>query len=163
MSKKETKEVIPMSDDPVMEEILENENLLREGFTIEDFMDYHPTREILEIERMNHFEDVLGKKVDDFYQSEREFHNDNLSNLFYYDLNGNNISDLKNILWKFLKPRYDLEKLYTSPHLAISIIENYDTIVEERKKRREEKRLREIRSNRDLGVKYDWNNKEFKK
>ena len=90
----ESKEIM-MSDDPVMEIMLENEKVLRENFDLEDFLDYEPTNNILEINRINHFEDVLSKKIEDFYESERIFHQNNLSNIFYYEQDGNNISDLK--------------------------------------------------------------------
>ena len=158
----ESKEIM-MSDDPVMEIMLENEKVLRENFDLEDFLDYEPTSNILEINRINHFEDVLGKKIEDFYESERIFHQNNLSNIFYYELDGNNISDLKNILWNHLEPRYDLEKIYEAPGVAINIIEHYDEIVAKRKKKKEEKRLEKIRKNRSLSKTYDWENKEFKK
>ena len=79
----ESKEIV-MTDDPVMEVILENEKILRENFDLEDFLDYEPTNHILEFNRMNHFEDILGKKVESFYESERSFHQNNLSNIFYY-------------------------------------------------------------------------------
>tara|TARA_B100000989_G_scaffold296013_1_gene278320 strand:+ start:457 stop:939 length:483 start_codon:yes stop_codon:yes gene_type:complete len=158
----ESKEIM-MSDDPVMEIILENEKVLRENFDLEDFLDYDPTNHILELNRINHFEDVLGKKVEDFYENERTFHQNNLSNIFYYELDGNNISDLKNILWRNLEPRYELEKIYESSEVGINIIEHYDDIVEKRKKKKEKKRLEKIRKNRSLSKTYDWENKEFKK
>ena len=113
--------------------------------------------------RINHFEDVLGNKVEDFYERERKFHQNNLSNIFYYEQDGNNISDLKNILWRNLEPRYDLEKIYEVPGVAINILEHYDEIVEKRKKKKEKIRLEKIRKNRNLSKTYDWGNKEFKK
>ena len=158
----ESKEIV-MGDDPVMEEILENEKILRENFDLEDFLDYEPTNYILELNRMNHFEDILGKKVESFYESERTFHQNNLSNIFYYEQDGNNICDLKKILWNNLEPRYDLDEIYESAHVAINIMDHYDDIVEKRKKKREEKRLEEIRKNRNLSKTFDWGNKEFKK
>ena len=158
----ESKEIM-LSDDPVMEIILENEKTLKENFDLEDFLDYEPTCEILELNRINHFEDILGKKVESFYETERRFHQNNLSNIFYYEQDGNNICDLKNILWKNLEPRYDLDELYEAPHVAITIMDHYDDIVEKRKRKREEKRLAEIRKNRNLKKTYNWVNKEFKK
>tara|TARA_B100001057_G_scaffold500523_1_gene616103 strand:+ start:829 stop:1311 length:483 start_codon:yes stop_codon:yes gene_type:complete len=158
----ENKEIM-MSDDPKMEMILQNEKMLRDNFDLEDFLDYDPTNHILELNRMNHFEDVLSKKVEDFYENERIFHQNNLSNIFYYEQDGSKLSTLKDILWNNLEARYDLEEIYEAPHVAISIMEHYDEIVQKRKKRKEEKRLEKIRKNRDLSKIFDWKNKEFKK
>tara|TARA_B100001063_G_scaffold246986_1_gene289090 strand:+ start:1222 stop:1704 length:483 start_codon:yes stop_codon:yes gene_type:complete len=158
----ENKEIM-MSDDPKMEMILQNEKMLRDNFDLEDFLDYEPTNHIIELNRMNHFEDVLGKKVEDFYENERTFHQNNLSNIFYYEQDGSKLSKLKDILWNNLEARYDLEKIYEAPHVAISIMEHYDEIVQKRKKIKEEKRLEKIRKNRDLTKTFDWKNKEFKK
>ena len=158
----ENKEIM-MSDDPKMEMILQNEKMLRDNFDLEDFLDYDPTNHILELNRMNHFEDILSKKVEDFYENERIFHQNNLSNIFYYEQDGSKLSKLKDILWNNLEARYDLEEIYEAPHVAISIMEHYDEIVQKRKKRKEEKRLEKIRKNRDLSKIFDWKNKEFKK
>ena len=126
-----------LSEDPVMDKILKDAEFLRENFTEKDFLNYEPTREVLEINFINEFESKLMNEIENFYEAERKEMIKTVSNLFYYDTKGFFISELKGIIYSHVKPKYNLDIIYDSPHVAKSLITNYEDIVKKKHKKRE--------------------------
>ena len=62
--------------------------------------------------------------MENFYEIERLEQRNTVGNMFYYDTNGSFFSDLKEIVYSHIKPIYNLEILYNSPHLAKHMINN---------------------------------------
>jgi hypothetical protein len=133
-----------LSEDPVMNRILKQEEYLRENYTENDFLNNGKTREILFNNFMEKFDRKLANQVELFYEKERCEMVNSVSNMFYYDTQGHFVSELKGIILSHIKPKYDLEILYESPHLASHMInENYnnkaikvkeDVIIEKKEK-----------------------------
>lgn len=119
-----------LSEDPVMDKILKDAEFLKENFTETDFLNYDATREILEKNFINNFESKLMLEIKNFYEAEREEMTTTLSNLFYYDTCGFFISELKSIIYSHIKPKYNLDIIYDSPHVAKILITNYEDIVQ---------------------------------
>jgi hypothetical protein len=113
-----------LSEDPILNEILIQERYLKENYKEEDFLKNEKTREILTENFIENFERKLCSNLEFFYERERLEHRDSVSNMFHYDTNGSFFSELKGIIYEHIKPRYNLEILYNSPHLAKHMINN---------------------------------------
>ena len=125
MDQDEEEEIL--SEDPVVDKILKQEKILRGRYTEKDFLNDERASEILSLNFLQTFEDKLAKKIESFYESERSEMINSVSNMFYYDLHGHFISELKGIVLSHIKPKYNLELLYESPHLVSHMLnEIYD-------------------------------------
>lgn len=119
-----------LSEDPVMNAILKQEEYLRENYTEKDFLNNKKTREILFNNFIETFDRNLSKQVESFYETERTDMVNSISNMFYYDTQGYFISELKGIILSHINPKFDLEILYECPHLASHMInDNYENKV----------------------------------
>lgn len=113
-----------LSDDPVLNDILIQERYLKENYKEDDFLNNNKTNKILVEDFIHNFEEKLCKKMENFYEIERLEKRNTIGNMFYYDTNGSFFSDLKEIVYSHIKPIYNLEILYNSPHLAKHMINN---------------------------------------
>ena len=138
---------------------------LKEHFTLENFLEYEETYDILETNWFFAFADKCEKEIWDFYEHECIVMKRKLSTLFYYDTDGSGMlaGKLSAIVFANIKPQYDLEDIYKYPHLARPLIEDR----ENKKKRYEEERRRLIQENYEETVKkrgktFNWATKTYK-
>ena len=138
---------------------------LKEHFTLENFLEYEETYDILETNWFFAFADKCEKEIWDFYEHECSVMKRKLSTLFYYDTDGSGMlaGKLSAIVFANIKPQYDLDYIYKYPHLARPLIEDRDN----KKKRGEEERRRLIQENYEETVKkrgktFNWATKTYK-
>jgi hypothetical protein len=135
---------------------------LKNNYTLDDFLNFHETRFILQENARWDCEKNLDEDIEMFYKGEVEYSKKDLSNIFSLEDGHSKLGDLQTIIYTNLKPRYNLEIFYLQPILAKKMVESYD----ERKKENTELRLQNIRNeyNKTINAnkEYNWKNKMFK-
>jgi len=110
--------------------IVDMEKVLRETFSLKDFLNCEKTSQILQDNWYLDFTSKYEGKLEELYETERKYFRENISTLFYYDTDGTFVSHLKEILYKHIKPKYDLEVFYENPHLAMPLIDKIENLKE---------------------------------
>ena len=143
-------------------EVLERIKHLEENYTLEDFLDFPKTREVLEQHFIWNFEKDCDDRLDSFYESEVEFCQSDFSTLFINEREFDHKGDFRGIIFKHIKPKYDLDLVYYDDALCKS----FEDFHEENKKIKEEERLRKVRENysktNNAGKSFDWGTKTYK-
>ena len=120
-------------------EMISFETILRETYTLTDFLNCDKTREILEQNWFFEFTRKYAPQIEKFYENERKYFRESNATLFYYDTCGSFVSHLTTMLFSHVEPKYDLEFFYNNPNLAKPLIEKMENIKHE--KELEHKRL----------------------
>jgi hypothetical protein len=144
------------------EEPQDNTLELLESFSLDDFMKFPDTREILIEEHKYEFETKLEPSIHNFFQKEVSFCQQSYSTAFANERNLEHIGIFKAIVFNNIKPDYDLGIFSNNPRLATTMINTY----KERCAREEEERLKKIKesfaSNETMQKTYDWTTKSYK-
>ena len=137
-------------------------HFLKEKFTLNDFLNFQETRDILELQRRQKFDMICSPLLEDFYISEVDYWSNSISPLFINENNHRNLGCFIETIYSVIKPEYDLTIFYDNPYLARNMVETY----EERKKQRDiqlrQERLDEMMKQGNIMKKYDWGNKKYK-
>ena len=120
-------------------EMISFETILRETYTLTDFLNCDKTREILEQNWFFEFTRKYAPQIEEFYENERKYFRESNATLFYYDTCGSFVSHLTSMLFSHIEPKYDLEFFYNNTNLAKPLIEKMENIKHE--KELEHKRL----------------------
>ena len=139
--------------------------LLKERFTLDDFLMCPETRQILEEERYQKLGDTLYHDIEEFYEGVCQECGGGVASALYYDQEGMRFcGDLIGLVYQYLVPKYDIQIFYDQPKLAKPLSEGYEELL----KQREEERLQKQRddyqeTNSHQGMKFNWASRTYKK
>ena len=136
--------------------------ILRDRFTLEDFLACEETREVLVNEHLWKFERDFLPKLENFYRELRDEMQERDTTLLYYDRDDSFACRLSAMVYNHIAPEYDLSIFYDSPHLAQPLIEQYEEIKARKKKEAMEKRRASYRGNASTSRQFDWATKTYK-
>jgi|TARA_B100000795_G_scaffold199322_1_gene153179 uncharacterized protein involved in type VI secretion and phage assembly len=141
----------------------ENKTLeLIESFSLEDFLKFPATRDVLLEEHKYEFETRLEPAIHNFFRKEVGFCQKSYSTVFANERELEHIGIFKAIVFNNIEPNHDLEIFSDNPRLAASMVNTY----KERCAREEEDRLKKIKegfaSNSATIKTYDWSAKTYK-
>lgn len=117
----------------------ENERLQKKiseikKFTLENFLNFPPTKKLILDEHYQKFLDTAGKNLSIFY-NEEHIHTHRLqSSLFHFDTDKTQGGKLNSIVYNNIKKIYDLEQFYSNPNLAQPLITYENNKPKENKK-----------------------------
>ena len=135
---------------------------LKDNFVLEDFLKFNKTNEILERNNRWEYENKMDDVIERFYKGEVDYNKTDISSLFANEINYKNLGIFQAMLYKNLKPKYDLEIFYLNPEYAKEMVES----LEERLKEEENNRLQSIRNNylsqNNSNNEFNWVNKTYK-
>jgi hypothetical protein len=143
----------------------EEVTLLKERFTMADFLMCPGTRQILEEERHQKFGDTLYHDIEEFYEAVCRDCGGGVASALYYDQEGTRFcTDLIWLVYQYLVPKYDLQIFYDHPNLAKPLSEGYEELL----KQKEAERLKKQReayqeANAHQGMKFNWASRAYKK
>lgn len=144
------------------EEPKDNTLELIESFSLDDFLKFPETREVLIEEHKYEFETNLEPSIHKFFKKELSFCQKSYSTLFANERNHEHIGIFKAIVFNNIEPNYDLDIFSNNPRLAATMINTH----KERCAREEEERLKKIKagfaSNETMQKTYDWTTKSYK-
>lgn len=144
------------------EGLCERGQYLKDNFTLEDFLEFDKTREILQQNFMWKFDNECETLLENFYKAEVDYCNSDLSTLFINEKDYENRGFFEAIVFNHVKPKYDLDLLYENPHFCSSFLEFH----QEKSEELERERLRLQRENynktKNAGKTFDWNLKTYK-
>jgi len=133
-----------------------------ESFSLDDFLKFQETREILLNQHRFEFETRLEPGIHNFFQKEVSFCQQSYSTLFANERDCEHIGIFKAIVFNNIEPNHDLDIFTDNPRLAKSMVNTY----KERCAREEEERLKKIKegyaSNETATKTYDWTTKSYK-
>jgi len=136
--------------------------ILKQSFDLKDFLNFGPTRQILEQEYEWKFDCDCDDALDKFFRNEVNYCQASMSTLFNNEIDYEHMGIFKNLVFNNLMPNYDLEVFYNNPQLAKTMVQSY----EERQIAKEKQRLAEIRKNyensKNAGKKFDWGTRTYK-
>lgn len=149
-----------MEEEEIDDEMSE---ILKQNYKLEHFLECEVTRNILEQDSWDTFEYNCLDVIDEFYQNEREEFRDALSTLFYYDICGDFVCHLKEIIMNNVTLNYDLEIFYDNPNLAKPLLDNYNEIQKEKLKQHRENIVNNYKENNNNdGKTFNWTTKTYK-
>lgn len=158
----ETAETLENIEEPDNEDYSEMGLYLKNTFSLDDFLDFDKTREILEKNSRWEYEKKLEKDIEIFYKGEIEYNKADLSSMFANEYNYKNLGIFQSLIYTLLKPKYDLEIFYLNPEYAKEMVES----LEERAIEKEKQRLDNIRNNyltlENSKKSFDWKTKTYK-
>ncbi len=135
-------------------------NLIKETFTINDFLSCDITKNRLLNEFLFVFEKKCVPKIEDYYGGMLKELHGNFATPLYYDKDGDFSSELTGIIYQNLKKEYDISIFHDCPSLANPLIAQYEGIQKKRKDALKKKR------NNCSGIttnkKFDWGTKTHK-
>jgi hypothetical protein len=144
------------------EEPKDNAMELIESFSLDDFLKFPETREILLQEHKDEFETKLEPPIHNFFRQEVSFCQQSYSTLFANERDCEHIGIFKAIVFNNIIPNHDLDIFIDNPRLAKSMVNTYN----ERCAREEEDRLEKIKEgyacNETATKTYDWATKTYK-
>ena len=115
-------------------------NLIKETFTVEDFLSCDTTRKRLYNEFFWEWDKDCAPKIENYYHGIREQIRGTFATPFFYDRHGDFASELKGIVFKYIKKDYDISIFHDCPTLAEPLIKQYEEIQEKRKDALKKKR-----------------------
>mgnify|MGYP006210869767 CR=1 FL=1 len=146
-------------DDKNLEERID---YLKSNYTLDDFLKYDKTREVLEQHYIWDFDKECDFIINNFYKGEVDFCKADLSTLFNNESNYDHVINFRSIIFRHVKPKYNLDNVYYDEGLCRGFI----TYHEEHVNDDEEERLREQRENykktSNAGKTFDWGAKTYK-
>ncbi len=135
---------------------------LKDNYTLEDFMKYDKTQEVLEQNYIWQCDKYCDTILNNFYKAEVEYCKADLSTLFYNEEYNDHLSDFCAIVFRHVKPVYDLDNIYYDEALCNGFIKYHEEHINDG----EEERLRKQRENykkmANAGKKFDWGTKTYK-
>lgn len=137
-------------------------NFLKDNFTLNDFLNFQETRDILELQRRQKFDMICSPILEEFYISEIDYWNNSMSPLFINENNHKNIGCFIETVYSAIKPEYDLNIFYDNPSLARNMVETYEERMKKRDAQLRQERLDEMMKQGNIMKKYDWGNKKYK-
>lgn len=147
------------NEDSVLQNRIES---MENNYTLEDFMKYDKTRDILEQNYIWEFEKVCEETLNRFYESEVDFCKSDLSALFNNESNYENCGVFRAIVFKHVRPKYDLNLIYYDENLCKSFIQYHEEHIKDKEEERLQKQ-RENYSNMDnSGKTFEWGTKSYK-
>ena len=151
-----------IKDDNTEEEYSEMGIFLKNNFTIEDFLNYKDTREILDRNARWDFEKNLDEILENFYKGEVDYSQHDLSTVFSLEKNYSKLGYLQAIVYNNIKPKYDLDMFYLQPILAKSMVESYDERMKENGELRLQNLRDEYKKSDNAYKKFNWGSKTYK-
>jgi hypothetical protein len=145
------------------EETIRDRQILKECFKLEDFLNYHQTREILENEFRWEYEKKCEPVLEDFWEKQVNMCRNSGATLFDNEVDLGHVGTFLGTVFSHLKPQYNLEIFYDTPSLASAMVNTH----EDRKHLLGKERLQDIRENyvessNNANKKFDWSTKTYK-
>lgn len=143
----------------------EEDNLvifLKENYTLQDYLNFKETREMLEIQRRQKFNDICAPLLENFYMNEVDYWTNSLSPIFINETNYVNLGCFIETIYSSIKREYDLTIFYEDPCLAKNMVETYEERVKEGEGWLRQQRKNDIMKQENIMKKYDWKNKKYK-
>ena len=137
-------------------------NFLKEKFSIKDYLKHHETKSILDQMHLWTFSDKCEKGIINYYVNEAKESGKMHTSIFAYDRDGHHAGTLAGIVFNAIEPEYDLTIFYDYPHLAQSLVSNYESIKEEEEKERLRRQRDIYLSTKNVGKIFDWGTKTYK-
>ena len=146
------------SDDEESEQV----KFMKENFTLEDFLAFKPTQEILEQNRLWEFDKKCDELLEKFYMAEVDFCKCNMSTLFINETDYANRGYFNAIVAHHVKPVYNLDVIYDNLSLCKLFMDHHqDRRVEIERERMQ--KLREMyKKTSNAGKTFDWSTKSYK-
>jgi len=139
--------------------------LLKERFTLDDFLMCPETRQILEEERYQKLGDTLYHDIEEFYEAICQECGGGVASALYYDQEGSRFfGDLMGLVYQYLVPEYDLQIFYDHPNLAKPLSEGYEELLKKKaadRLRRQREAYQETNSHQ--GMEFNWASRTYKK
>jgi hypothetical protein len=135
---------------------------LKENYTLQDYLNFKETREMLEIRRRQKFNDICVPLLEGFYTNEVDYWTNSLSPIFINETNYVNLGCFIETIYSSIKPEYDLTIFYDDPCLAKNMVETYEERVKEGDDWLRQQRNKDIMKQENIMKKYDWKNKKYK-
>ncbi len=135
---------------------------LKENFTVQDFLNFKDTREILERQHRENFEKNCFPKLESFYKNEVDLWKREQSLLFVNENGYRNLGCFIESVYSCIEPDYDLTVFYDNPVLAKNMVESYEERIKIGEEELKKKRLEEIMKEENIMKNYDWKNKKYK-
>ena len=142
--------------------LCEKGQYLKENFTLEDFLEFSKTKEILDQNHLWKFERNCEVILEKFYKAEVDFCQGDLSTLFNNETGYENRGYFEAVVFNHVKPKYDLELLYDNPSFCNSFIEFHDKKVAENIAERLRLQRENYNKTENAGKKFDWSPKTYK-
>jgi len=136
----------------------ENVQLLKEKFTLDDFLDYEETYKILHQNFIWEYERNCEPVLEHFYKYETGYCNSSVATAFANECEEEHLGDFLGIVFRNIKPTYDLNIFYDNPSLAKSMVITYNDRIEKKK----EDHIEAIRASAGPVKTYDWSTKTYK-
>tara|TARA_Y100000996_G_C22515843_1_gene640362 strand:- start:300 stop:779 length:480 start_codon:yes stop_codon:yes gene_type:complete len=135
---------------------------LKDNCRLSDFLNYPYTYNILERNRRWDFEEKLCENIEEFYRSEIAKCKCDNSTLFANEWGSDNYGLLQDIIYKCIKPVYDLEIFYQNPILAREMINSYEERIQAQNKNRMVELRNNYLENGNPDKEFNWKTKAYK-
>ena len=133
-------------------------NILKDLFTLNDFLECDATRLRLENEHLLTFEQTCEPNIEAFYGRLRGNMQSKYATPFAYDVNNDFNCILTTMVYGHINKKYDLNVFYDCPILAKPLVDQIDYILEKRfevnKKKKNNIKLTSVK-------KYNWATKTY--
>ena len=146
-------------EDKILEERVQ---YLKDNYTLEDFLKYDKTREVLEQNYIWQFDKECEIILNNFYEGEVEFCQADLSTLFYNESNNEHLSDFCAIVFHHVKPKYDLDNIYYDEGLCKSFLIYHEEHINDAEEERLKKQRDSYKKMDNAGKKFDWGTRTYK-
>jgi len=150
-------------NDPDEDSALQNRiESMENNYTLEDFMKYDKTRDILEQNYIWEFEKVCEETLNHFYESEVDFCKADLSTLFNNESNHENCGAFRAIVFKHVRPKYDLNLIYYDEKLCKTFIQYHEEHIKDKEMERLKKQRENYSKMDNSGKTFAWGTKSYK-
>lgn len=144
------------------EDLCERGQYLKDNFTLDDFLEFDKTKDILRQNFIWKFDRECETILENFYKGEVDHCNSDLSTLFTNEKEYENRGFFEAVVFNHVKPHYNLEQLYDNPHFCNSFLEFHQDKYEEAEKERLHIQRENYNKTKNSGKIFDWKVKTFK-
>lgn len=144
------------------EEGSEEVEFMKENFTLEDFLAFKPTQEILEQTRIWDFDKKCNELLEKFYMAEVDFCKCNISTLFINETDYSNRGYFNAIVAHHVKPVYNLDVIYDDLSLCKLFMEQHQDRRVEIERERMQKLHDTYEKTDGAGKTFDWSTNSYK-
>lgn len=139
-----------------------NIKFLKDHFSLDDFLDFNETRELLYNDFVENYENGCEKEIEDFYERETKFCNQTLSTAFACGNEQEHLGSFLALVFRNIEPKYNLNIFYDEPKLAENMVLTYNNRLEKMHNNKLKKRREKIlKNNRERGNVFDLSTKSF--
>ena len=143
-------------------DVCEKGEYIRDNFTLEDFVAFDKTRNILHQNYIWEFDKECGVLLENFYKGEVKYCQRDQSTLFANEKDQNNYGYFENLVFNHVKPKYELDLLYNNPDLCTSFLDFNKDRVEEIEKERLRVQRENYSKTKNANKTFDWTLKTHK-